>query len=66
MCGCGTSPTGVVDEIELEAHLQGLILLPSVETDIVSHAVNELIDELPLRPRAPYGNNATPPGLTEL
>lgn len=46
--------TGSVDEYEVDAHLNGLITLPRLECDLISHAVNELIDEIPPLPRAPY------------
>ena len=49
--------TGAADETELEAHLYGLIRLTPMESDILAHAVNELVSELPhasLLPRAPY------------
>ena len=49
--------TGAADETELEAHLFGLLRLTPLESDILAHAVNELVKELPhgdLLPRAPY------------
>jgi hypothetical protein len=46
---------GSVDEYELDAYLYGLIVLPPLECDLIAEAVNELIDEIPPLPRAPYG-----------
>jgi hypothetical protein len=46
--------TGDIDEYELDAYLNGLITLPSLECDLIAHAVNELIDEVAPLPRAPY------------
>jgi hypothetical protein len=46
---------GSVDEYELDAYVHGLIVLPHLECDLVAQAVNELIDEIPPLPRAPYG-----------
>ncbi|WP_104181304.1 hypothetical protein [Arthrobacter sp. B0490] len=53
--------TGVAGQTELEAHLQGLVPLPAEQADILSHAVNELIDELPPVPRAPYSDEGILP-----
>ncbi|MCU1634451.1 MAG: hypothetical protein JWM61_3103 [Micrococcaceae bacterium] len=47
--------TGSVDEYELDAYLNGLIVLPPLECDLIAVAVNELIDEIPPLPRAPFG-----------
>jgi hypothetical protein len=51
--------TGRAGEFEVDAYLNGSLELSVHERDLVSHAVNELIDELPPRPRAPYSNNGT-------
>jgi hypothetical protein len=56
--------TGIAGQTELEAHLQGLMILPVEQADILAHAVNELIDELPPVPRAPYSNGQIPPAGT--
>lgn len=51
--------TGAADETELEAHMYGLLTLTPMECDVLAHAVNELIDELPDNaglPRAPYSH----------
>lgn len=56
---------GGVGEYEVEAYLQGLLSLPSLQRDLLAMAANELIDEMP-RPRAPYSDEflsgATDPG----
>jgi hypothetical protein len=48
------SLSGEVDEYEIEAYLAGLIPLPPLECDLLALAVNELIDDLPPRRRAPF------------
>jgi len=45
---------GMVGEYEVDAYLQSLHSLPPLQKDLLAHAANELIDELPARPRAPY------------
>ncbi|MGN7251486.1 MULTISPECIES: hypothetical protein [unclassified Arthrobacter] len=45
---------GNVGEYEVDAHLQGAFPLPELQRDLLAHAANELIDELPPPPRAPY------------
>jgi len=45
---------GMVGEYEVDAYLESLHSLPALERDLLAHAANELIDELPARPRAPY------------
>jgi hypothetical protein len=45
---------GNVGEYEVDAYIQTIMSLPSSERDLLAHAANELIDELPPRPRAPY------------
>lgn len=45
---------GQADQFELEAYLGGLLPLTAEECNLVAHAVNELIDEEPHLPRAPY------------
>jgi len=56
---------GAVGEYEVEAYLQGLLSLPSLQRDLLAMAANELIDDMP-RPRAPYSDEfpagATDPG----
>jgi hypothetical protein len=50
------SLSGEVDEYEIEAYLAGLMPLPSLECDLLALAVNELIDDLPPRRRAPFSD----------
>lgn len=45
---------GGVDEYEVDAYLHGLMRLPAVERDMISQAVNEMIDDICRGPRAPY------------
>ncbi|WP_309074448.1 hypothetical protein [Paenarthrobacter sp.] len=45
---------GTVGEYEVDAYLQSLHSLPVLQRDLLAHAANELIDELPARPHAPY------------
>ncbi|MHA7145381.1 hypothetical protein ACX80U_11755 [Arthrobacter sp. TmT3-37] len=50
------SLTGNVDEFEVDAYLNGLIILTPADRDLVSHAVNELISET-RPPTAPYSDD---------
>jgi hypothetical protein len=50
---------GSIDEYEVDAYLNALIYLPQLECDLIAEAVNELIDEIPALPRAPYGADIT-------
>jgi hypothetical protein len=45
---------GNAGEYEVDAYVQSVLSLPPHERDLLAHAANELIDELPPRPRAPY------------
>ncbi|RSM63502.1 serine/threonine-protein phosphatase [Amycolatopsis sp. WAC 01376] len=45
---------GDVSEVELDAFLQGVLPLPRIQRDMVTHAVNERLDELSGVRRAPY------------
>lgn len=45
---------GAVGEYEVDAYIQSLFSLPPSQRDLLAHAANELIDELPPLPRAPY------------
>ena len=45
---------GNAGEYEVDAYIQTILSLPPSERDLLAHAANELIDELPARPRAPY------------
>lgn len=51
------SLSGDVDEYEVEAYLTGLMPLPPLECDLLALAVNELIDALPPRRRAPFSDD---------
>jgi hypothetical protein len=51
------SLTGNAGEYEVDAYLNGLLVLPTVQRDLVSHAVNELIDEKAHPQKAPYSYN---------
>ncbi|MBT2515529.1 hypothetical protein [Arthrobacter sp. ISL-30] len=53
--------TGVAGEYEVDAYLNGSFELPAHERDLIAHAVNELINELPPPRAAPYSNNETTP-----
>lgn len=45
---------GAADAFDVDAYLAGLQPLPLAECNLLAQAVNELIDEQPPRPRAPY------------
>ncbi|MFF1384115.1 hypothetical protein ACFVWT_11190 [Arthrobacter sp. NPDC058288] len=47
---------GSVGEYEVEAYLQGLLSLPSVQRDLLAMAANELIEDVP-RLYAPYSDD---------
>lgn len=48
------STGGDIDEYEVDAYLHGLMPLPALERDMISQAVNEMIDDIAHGPRAPY------------
>lgn len=52
---------GKVGEYEVDAYIQSLLSLPPIERDLLAHAANELIDELPPRLRAPYTDETPRP-----
>ncbi|UUV30374.1 serine/threonine-protein phosphatase [Amycolatopsis roodepoortensis] len=58
---------GDVSEADLAAYLRGVLPLPSIQRDMVAHAVNERLDELSGTRRAPYsrdvGDGSRPRGL---
>ena len=61
---------GIIDEVEVDAYLHGLIFLPAPERDCVAQAVNELLDDLTMTGtisccRAPYSYAPRPVGLEE-
>jgi hypothetical protein len=49
--------TGSAGEYEVDAYLNGSMKLPTHERDLVAHAVNELIKELPPPRMAPYSSS---------
>ena len=53
--------TGAAGDYEIDAYLNGSMQLPAHERDLLAHAVNELIKELPPRRMAPYSSNGTAP-----
>ena len=57
---------GEAGEYEVDAYLSGSFSLPPLQRDILAHAANELIDELPPRLRAPYSDDlGVRPGQSE-
>lgn len=48
---------GEAGEYEVDAYLSGSLSLPPLQRDILAHAANELIDDLPPRLRAPYSDD---------
>ncbi|WP_222123013.1 hypothetical protein, partial [Staphylococcus epidermidis] len=49
---------GTVGEYEVEAYVQGLLSLPTLQRDLLAMAANELINAVP-RLRAPYAKDLT-------
>lgn len=45
---------GDAGKVEVEAYLSGLMPLPSLQHNILAHAINERLDELGPPRRAPY------------
>ena len=45
---------GDAGKVEIEAYLSGLMPLPSLQHNILAHAINERLDELGPPRRAPY------------
>lgn len=45
---------GAVGEYEVDAYIQSMMSLPADQRDLLAHAANELIDEIPPLRRAPY------------
>lgn len=45
---------GTVGEYEVDAYIHSLLSLPPGQRYLMAHAANELMDELPPLPRAPY------------
>jgi hypothetical protein len=54
------SITGSVDEYEIDAYLNQMIVLPAIECDKLAHAINELIGQRPPVTRAPYRDDLSP------
>ncbi|WP_366484645.1 hypothetical protein [uncultured Arthrobacter sp.] len=50
---------GDAGEYEVEAYLHGSFTLPPLQRDLLAHAANELIDDRPPPPRAPYSTDVT-------
>ena len=48
---------GEAGEYEVDAYLNGSLSLPPLQRDILAHAANEMIDDLPPRLRAPYSDD---------
>lgn len=59
------SLTGNAGEYEIDAYLNGLLSLPPLQRDLVSHAVNELIDGMPRARKAPYSRTLHGEGAAE-
>src|SRR5204862_1413319 len=51
--------------VEVEAYLHGLMSLPSLQRDMLAHAVNERLDELTWRHRVPYSRTVRRGGPVE-
>ena len=48
---------GDIGEFEVDAYLHGLIRLPVMDRDVISQAVNEMIDDMARGARAPYSSS---------
>lgn len=54
---------GVAGQFEIEAYIHGAIALPPLQRDILSHALNERLDELDAQGgRAPYSRESEDAG----
>lgn len=51
---------GDAGEYEIDAYLNASYSLRPGQRDLLAHAVNEMIDELPPPPRAPYHHDVSP------
>ena len=49
---------GDAGKVEIEAYLSGLMPLPTLQHNILAHAINERLDELGPPPRAHYRSDA--------
>lgn len=48
---------GDAGEYEIDAYLHASYSLPALQRDLLAHAVNEMIDDIPPPPRAPYSTD---------
>jgi hypothetical protein len=48
---------GSVGEYEVGAYIESVLSLPPEQRDLIAQAANELLDELPPPPRAPYSDD---------
>lgn len=53
---------GSAGPVELEAFVDGMLTLDPLQRDLVAHAINERLDELHWRHRAPYSRTVREPG----
>lgn len=52
---------GDAGKVEIEAYLSQLMPLPSLQHNVLAHAINERLDELGPPERAPYRPDSGPP-----
>ena len=52
---------GDAGKMEIEAYLEGLMPLPTLQHNMLAHAVNERLDELGPPQRAPYRPDSSEP-----
>lgn len=52
---------GILDDFDVDAFLAGLLSIPLAECNLFAQAVNELIEEQPPHPKAPYRNSPLEP-----
>jgi hypothetical protein len=45
---------GAADAVEVEAYLQGMLILPTMDRDVLAHSLNERLDEIEWPGRVPY------------
>lgn len=48
---------GTAGEYEVDAYINASYSFPTLQHDILAQAVNEMIDSLPPRPRAPFSDD---------
>lgn len=51
---------GTAGEYELDAYINASYSLPTLQHDILAQTVNEMIDQLPPPPRAPFSSSLGP------